>query len=255
MREDRQAKPSASWRRPSTPIRVGISACLLGEEVRYDGSHKRDAFLVDVLGLFVEWVPTCPEVAIGLGVPRPAIQLVRDDALRLVEPERAVDHTASMRRFARTRVRELGKQALCGYVLKQGSPSCGIHDVKIWRASGRPLRSGTGLFAQALLDAHPGLPVEEEGRLQDVELRAHFIERIFAFHRLQALFSEPWQVEELGVFHMAHEPQLRAHGEKGYRALDHLIAEARGAPRKDLRERYTRLFMQALAQSATRQGD
>ena len=148
----------------SRPPRVGISSCLLGEKVRWDGGHKRDALLISELGRFVEWLPVCPEVEVGMGIPRPSVRLVRDgDDVRMLENETDRDHTRAMRAFAKRRVAEIAKLDLCGYVLKKDSPSCGMERVEVYRAGAPALRDGRGLFAQALLAALPSLPVEEEG--------------------------------------------------------------------------------------------
>ena len=166
------------------PIRIGVSSCLLGREVRFDGGHKRDAFLTETLGRFVEWVPVCPEVELGLGVPRASLHLVREGGeLRLVEKGTDRDLTSAMRRFAARRVAELAQQELSGYVLKSRSPSCGMERVKVRDARGRPAPGGRGIFAAVLIDAFPELPIEEEGRLQDPELRESWLERVFAYRR------------------------------------------------------------------------
>jgi uncharacterized protein YbbK (DUF523 family) len=171
---------SEETRRP----RIGVSACLLGEEVRYDGGHKRDSFLVDVLGPHVEWVPVCPEVEIGLGAPRPAMRLVRIGGdTRMITPETGADHTDAMRAYADHRVEELALEGLAGYVLKKGSPSCGMERVKLYPAAGgEPVREARGLFAEALLRRFPGLPIEEEDRLHDPVLCESFVTRIFLRH-------------------------------------------------------------------------
>ena len=156
-------------------IRVGISACLLGQEVRYDGGHKRDPVLTEVLGPFVEWVPVCPEVEMGLGTPREPMRLVRDgSSTRMVTIHTGIDHTDAMNAWSKKRLDELARADLDGYVLKSKSPSCGME-----------VESGPGLFAAALMSQMPGLPVEEEIRLSDARLRKHFIERLFAYHRLK----------------------------------------------------------------------
>ena len=167
------------------PIRIGISACLLGQEVRFDGGHKRDAFLTDTLGPQVEWVPVCPEVEIGLGVPREPLQLVRaaDNAIRMITTSTGVDHTETMSRWASTRLEELAREDLCGYVLKKDSPSCGMEYVKTYSSSGTAERNGRGLFAAALMRRFPSLPVEDEGRLADPSIREGFIDRVFAYAR------------------------------------------------------------------------
>jgi uncharacterized protein YbbK (DUF523 family) len=167
-------------------IRLGISSCLLGAEVRYDGGHKRDAFLTDTLGPFVEWVPVCPEVEIGLGVPRDTLRLVGDEeAPRLIVQKTGEDLTARMQRFARARAEELAALRLHGYVLKRASPSCGLFRVRVHCENGAPSGGGRGLFAAALVERFPTLPVEEEGRLTDPAIRENFIERVFAAARWQ----------------------------------------------------------------------
>ena len=164
-------------------LRVGVSACLLGQEVRYDGGHKRDRFVTDVLGPFVEWVPVCPEVEIGLGVPRAPIRLEGDpDAPRLVDPLSGIDLTERMRRFAEARVAMLARLGIDGYVLKRDSPSCGIARVPV-ASEGATSRAGMGIFARALKEALPTLPIEEEDRLHDARLRESFIERMRARRR------------------------------------------------------------------------
>jgi len=164
--------------------RVGVSACLLGEQVRYDGGHKRDRFLTDTFGPFVEWVPVCPEVECGLTVPRAAMHLAGDTASpRLVTICTGQDHTRRMLTWAAGRVRQLEAEDLCGFVFKSRSPSCGMERVKVHDARGSARKVGTGLFARAFMDHFPLLPVEDEGRLQDPELRGNFIERIFCLKR------------------------------------------------------------------------
>src|SRR5476649_546703 len=171
------------------PIRLGVSACLLGDQVRYDGGHKRDAFLTDLLGPFVEWVKVCPEVEIGMGTPRESIRLMTEDGrIRLVTVKSGVDYTDRMEAYASRRLNELAHDDLCGYVLKKDSPSCGMTRVKVYAGSGPGRRSGTGVFARALLARFPDLPVEEEGRLQDHAIRENFVERVFAYRRLRDLF-------------------------------------------------------------------
>jgi len=240
------------WRRDDAPIRIGISSCLLGRPVRWDGGHKRDAFLVDQLGPFVEWVPVCPEFEIGMGVPREAIHLARrGDAVRLVAERSGSDYTRPMQRWARRRVRELEALDLCGYVLKKDSPSCGMERVSIRGEKGMPERSGRGVFTDVLIATAPALPVEEEGRLSDPRRRENWIERVFAYHRLHSLFASRWNVGALVRFHTAHKLQLLAHSQQRYRELGPLVAAAKRLPRGELRERYAQGFMAALRQPAT----
>ena len=234
------------------PIRIGISACLLGEKVRYDGGHKRDAYLVETFGRYVEWVPVCPEVEMGLGTPRETLRLVRTQGdIRLIMPRTGADHTEAMRAYASRRVAELAKEDLCGYVLKKGSPSCGMERVRVFNPQGVPAKSGRGLFAAALLEHFPLLPVEEEGRLSDPRQRENFVERVFAYHRLRTFFAGRWKLGELVAFHTAHKLLLMAHSPKAYETLGRLVARAKAVPRAELRERYEAGFMRALGEMAT----
>lgn len=236
------------------PIRVGISACLLGEAVRYDGGHKRDRYIVDTLAEYFEWLPVCPEVEFGMGTPREPIRLQRrgDDDVRLVTIDTKKDITQPMRRFARRRAAALAKSELSGYILKKGSPSCGMERVKIYPASsGQPRRAGRGLFAEALLEACPNLPVEEEGRLCDARLRENWIQRVFAYHVLQSLFQARWKVGDVVAFHTRYKFVLLAHDERAYRSLGRLVADAKQHTRREFRNAYESQFMAALKRIAT----
>jgi uncharacterized protein YbgA (DUF1722 family)/uncharacterized protein YbbK (DUF523 family) len=238
--------------RGERPIRVGISACLLGQQVRFDGGHKRDRFLTETFGRYVEWVPVCPEVECGFGTPRDAMRLVRvDDRLRLLTVKTGVDLTTPMERFSQKRVAALVRENLSGYVLKKDSPSCGLERVKIYDGHGTAARTGRGLFAAALAEALPHLPVEEEGRLTDPRIRDNFVERVFAYWRLRGLFAARWTASDLVRFHTAHKLLLLAHAPDAYRQLGRLVAGARRLPRRDVELRYVEEFMQALTQLAT----
>jgi len=234
------------------PIRIGVSSCLLGNLVRYDGGHKRNQFLTETLSPFVRWVPVCPEVELGLGVPRETVRLEEGaNGMRLVAPRSGTDHTAAMRRYAHARVADLAREDLCGYVLKKNSPSCGMERVKVYGSAGPPKPRGRGLFAEVLLEALPHLPVEEEGRLNDPRLRENFIERVFAYRRLRTLFKHRWALADLIAFHTAHKLQLLAHSPSRYQTLGRLVAGAKSLPRPVLRSRYAAAFMLALASPAT----
>jgi len=241
-------------RSPDSPIRIGVSSCLLGEEVRFDGGHKRDPFLVGTFGPFVEWVPVCPEVEVGMGTPREPIRLVRapGSGVRLVGTRSGDDWTDRMTRFARARVDALASLDLSGYVLKKDSPSCGMERVKIHPdGPGMSERNGTGLYAAALRTRFPSLPVEEEGRLSDPRLRENFVQRVFAYHRLRALFGSRWTVGDLVRFHTAHKLVLLAHHPAAYTVLGRLVASASTQSRAALRTGYEEAFMAALARVAT----
>jgi uncharacterized protein YbgA (DUF1722 family)/uncharacterized protein YbbK (DUF523 family) len=235
------------------PIRLGISSCLLGNEVRFDGGHKRDRFVTDLLGKWVEWVPVCPEVEAGMGTPRPAMRLVGDgDDVRMVEIKSGQDHTRPMEAYSSRRVRELKSLDLCGYILKKNSPSCGMTRVKIYAETGMPRRDGRGLYASALMQAYPNLPVEDEGRLNDAKLRENFIERVFAYERLGELFRGRWTAGHVVAFHTAHKLQLSAHSTDDYRELGRLVATVKQEKRAVFRENYERCFMKTLGTIATR---
>jgi uncharacterized protein YbgA (DUF1722 family)/uncharacterized protein YbbK (DUF523 family) len=234
------------------PIRIGISSCLLGQKVRFDGGHKRDAFLVDTFGTFVEWVPVCPEVELGLGTPREALRLVRKgDEIRMVNTRSGRDISTEMRQWAQARVDALAGERLCGYVLKKDSPSCGMERVKIYPDAGMAEKNGRGFFAEALMARFPRLPVEEEGRLSDPRLRDNFVERVFAYVRVRALFAARWTVGDLVRFHTAHKMALLAHSTEMYTELGRLVARAKSLDRGDVETRYRELFMDALAKMAT----
>ena len=242
-------------RPPTEPrLRLGISACLLGDGVRYDGGHKRDAFLTTVLGPFVEWVKVCPEVEVGMGTPRESIRLVEADGrLRLLTVKTGLDHTAPMTAYAAKRVTALESEGLCGYVLKKDSPSCGMTRVKVYSGEGPGTRTGVGLYARALLARFPHLPVEEEGRLVDPRLRENFIERVFAYRRLRDLFEGRWTTGDLVRFHTAHKLVVLAHSTQADTRLGRLVATARSVDRASLRAQYTAGFMDALKAIATPQ--
>ena len=237
------------------PIKIGVSSCLLGEQVRFDGGHKRSDFLVDTLGRFVEFVPVCPEMEIGLGVPRETLRLVRGgDAARearLVTNKSGIDLTEKMNAYAERRVIALGRAELCGYVLKKDSPSCGMERVRVYGPSGMPSRDGSGLFAAALIHQCPSLPIEEEGRLNDPHLRENFVERVFAYRRLRSFFSSRWTLGGLVQFHTAHKLALMAHSPKAYSELGRFVANAKRLARDAVPEHYELAFMEALKKLAT----
>ncbi len=235
-------------------VRIGVSACLLGSKVRYDGGHKKNDFLTNTLSRFVTWVPICPEVEIGLGIPRPTLRLVEADGeVRLVEAPQGragqaggADHTHTMREWAQRKMRWIAGMNLSGYVLKKDSPSCGMERVRLYGKNMTPRRSGRGLFADALISAYPSLPVEEEGRLTDPHLRENFIERVFAYHELRRLFDNRWNIGQLVAFHSRHKLQLLAHSNAACQRLGRLVANARHLGQAELARRYEAQFMDAL---------
>ena len=234
------------------PLRVGISRCLLGEEVRFDGGHKRDTFLTEVLGRYVEWVPVCPEVEAGLGTPREAMRLVGDPQdPRLVTIKSGTDHTSALETMTKNRIEELKELDLSGYVFKKDSPSCGIERVRIYNEHGKASRNGVGLFARAFIEQFPLIPVEEEGRLCDPTLRENFIERVFCYRRWQDLVRSGVTRQALVQFHTIHKYLLLAHHPQQYEVLGRLVGQAHLHRPKELAQRYGELFLKALAVQAT----
>ena len=235
------------------PIRIGISACLLGERVRFDGGHKHDRYLTQTLGQYFEWVPVCPEVELGLGTPRETMRLEQaEGGVRMVMPKSGRDLTDAMREYAMTRVEQLTKENLGGYILKSDSPSCGLLRVRVYGPGIMPRRNGQGLFAKTLSERLPHLPIEEEGRLCDPRLRENWIERVFAYRRLLSLWSCRWSLQSLVAFHTAHKLVILAHSPRALRELGRLVAGAKEIPRPEFRQRYHDEFMSTLGILATR---
>ena len=233
------------------PLRIGVSACVIGEEVRWNGGHSRQRYLTDMLGPFVEYVPVCPEVEVGMGVPRPTVRLVREgETIRMIDPKNGIDWTSSMSRLSRVRASELAGEDLSGFVLKKDSPTCGAFRVRIYTDTGVE-RNGRGLFAHALIQRLPNLPVEEEGRLNDARIRENFVERIFAYRRVKDLFRPRWTVGDVVAFHTREKLLLRAHDERGYRELGKLVAEAQSVPRAAFADDYADRFMEVMKRPAT----
>ncbi len=228
-------------------IRLGISTCLLGERVRYDGGHKLDRFLVYTLGQFVQWVSVCPEVEMGLPVPRESIRLVGDlEAPRLVAPKSGTDYTEAMNAWARTRVEQLAGMDLHGFVFKKDSPSSGLFGVKIYDVNGVAMRSGMGMFPRQVVRRFPLLPLEEEGRLNDMALRENFIERVFAYYRWTEMLAQDATPDGLVRFHTAHKLTLMAHSPAHYQEMGRLTAQAGRLPWEELAGRYGALLMEGL---------
>ena len=238
----------------SSKIRLGVSTCLLGEHVRFDGGHKKDAYLTGTLAPFVEWVAVCPEVEIGLGTPREAIRLLAHSGVsgpRLVTMKTNVDHTNRMKSYAQAKVEQLKHYDLNGYILKKDSPSCGLARVKVYHENGAPTKTGVGVFAAALMERMPHLPVEEEGRLHDPRLRANFIVRVFSHYRWQELSKKPFRLRDLLAFHARHKLLLMAHSEVHLRALGKLLAAGKKYKPRELLGKYADLFFTALRNHAT----
>lgn len=237
---------------PITKIRLGVSACLLGQPVRFDGAHKHDRFITDTLGQYVEFVPVCPEVECGLGVPREPMRLVGDiDNPRLVTVRSHIDHTDRMQAWARRRIQELEAEDLHGFIFKSESPSSGMERVKVYNDKGMAVKKGVGLFARAFMEHFPLLPVEEEGRLHDPKLRENFIEAIFTFKRWRDTLKAGAGRRELVEFHTRHKLLLLAHSPEIYRQMGQLVAHLQEGTLPEIIQRYQALLLSCLRLKTT----
>ncbi len=233
-------------------IQIGISSCLLGEEVRYDGGHKRNVYITGTLSRYFDFKAICPEMAVGLGVPRPTIRLVDTGAgIRVVGVKDAsLDVTDKLQDFSLDAMS--GLRNISGYILKKDSPSCGMERVRVYNASDMPEKRGRGIFADTLMKALPYLPVEEEGRLMDPVLRENFIERVFIYYRWQQLIKDGLSAQKLIEFHTRHKFNLLAHDEVVYRQLGRMVAELNEENLQALANNYLDLLMSGLKKPATR---
>jgi uncharacterized protein YbgA (DUF1722 family)/uncharacterized protein YbbK (DUF523 family) len=228
-------------------IRLGVSTCLLGEQVRYDSGHKLDRFLVETLGRFVDWVPVCPEVEMGLSIPRESMRLVGDpESPRLVTRNSGQDFTERMQNWARERLEQLAAPTLHGFVFKKDSPSSGLFRVRVYDDHGMPRRVGTGIFPREVMERLPLLPLEEEGRLHDMRLRENFIERVFVYTRWTRMLEGNPTPGGLVQFHTAHKLTLMAHSPRHYRAMGRLVAQAGSSSWAEVVESYGRLLTEGL---------
>ena len=232
-------------------IKIGVSSCLLGEAVRYDGGHKHDHYITDILRAYFTFVPVCPEVGCGLPIPREAMRLEGDPAApRLLTNKSRVDLTAQMQAFCAAKVQELEQEDLCGFIFKKNSPSSGLYRVKVYN-NGMATKSGRGLFAAAVAQHFPRLPLEEEGRLGDPSLRENFIERVFSYRRWKDFLACDPTLGRLVEFHTAHKLLMMAHSPATYRQMGVLVAHGKELAAPELFRRYEELLMQGLALHAT----
>ena len=233
-------------------IRIGVSTCLLGESVRYDGGHARDRYVTDTLGQYMEFMPVCPEMEAGLGLPREPIRLVGDPkSPRVITINTNKDLTETMTHWAQQRVRELEKEDFCGFIFKSKSPSSGMERVKVYAEKGMPVKKGVGVFAKAFMEHFPRIPVEEDGRLHDPHLRENFIERIFTLNRWRQMLKEKPSAGTLVKFHTRHKLLLLSHSTKHYREMGKLVAETKGKKTSEIFDHYESLLMETLRLKAT----
>ena len=233
-------------------IKLGISSCLLGENVRYDGGHKLDRFLTDTLGQYVEYVPVCPEVECGLDVPRESMHLEGDpDSPRLMTIRTKQDMTDRLVQWAKKRVVELEKEDLCGFIFKSNSPSSGMERIKVYDEKGMSVKKGVGIFARIFMDHFPLLPAEDEGRLHDPTLRENFIERIFTLKRWREVLAKKESRGNVVDFHMRHKLLILAHSPKHYQMMGKLVAKAKALSLRELYQQYQTHLMESLALKTT----
>jgi uncharacterized protein YbgA (DUF1722 family)/uncharacterized protein YbbK (DUF523 family) len=233
------------------PITLGVSSCLMGEKVRYDGGHRKDHYLTDTLGKFFKFVPVCPEVGSGMPTPREAMRLEGNPSSpRLVTHHSRIDLTDQMQAFCRGRVADLKQENLCGFIFKKNSPSSGLHRVRVYH-DGMATKNGRGLFAAEVVRQFPFLPVEEDGRLADPKLRENFIERVFTYARWRAFLRSEPDLGYLVQFHSAHKLLVMAHSPTIYRELGALVGNGRQLEKMELFQRYEELLMMAMALCAT----
>ena len=233
-------------------IRLGISTCLLGEPVRYDGGHKLDRYLRDTLGQFVEYIPVCPEVELGLTVPRESMRLITaTNGERLVTTRSGVDYTDRMLAWSRKRVLEIEKEDLCGFIFKSASPSSGMERVKVYGPKGIPIKHGVGLFAGAFMHHFPRIPVEDDGRLNDPDVRENFIERIFALKHWREAIRSRKIAGAIVDYHTKNKLLILAHSPKHYQTMGALVADSGRMDAAALKQQYQTLLMEALKLKAT----
>lgn len=241
LRQERMAK-----------IKIGISSCLLGERVRYDGGHKLDMYLVNTLGKYADWIPVCPEVEYGLSVPREAMRLVGDPASpRLVTVKTSRDHTDGMLKWAKEKLKKFKNDAISGFIFKGRSPSSGIRGVKVYTDSGVSSEKGTGIFAGEFIRYFPLIPVEDDGRLQNPPIRENFIERVCVFNRWQGLIGEKKSISALVDFHTDHKLLIMSHSPKHCAILGRLVAGAKKSSIFETYNEYITVLMEGLRLMAT----
>jgi len=233
-------------------IFIGISSCLLGEKVRFDGNHKHQKFITEQFAEKFTYIPVCPEMAIGLGVPRTPIHLIGDETRQQAVnvKNESIDVTQQLVDFGQRKARQLN--FISGYIFKKGSPSCGLFNVKIYKSPTNVLNNGMGLYAQQIIKANPLLPVEEEGRLKDMQLRANFLQRVEVYHRWQQLLSAGLSKKSIVDFHTQHKFMILAHCESAYRKLGRMISEIGKEELNGFAHRYISLVMESLQKPTTR---
>jgi len=234
-------------------IKIGVSSCLLGEKVRWNGDHKQNHFVREILANYFEYISICPEMEVGMGVPRETVALYGNlEKSRMISRKTQTDWTKPMKKYIKVRINSLTREDLCGFIFKSKSPSCGLSRVPVYSEFGsHSVRHGSGMFAQEFTNKFPLIPTEDEGRLNDSRIRENFIVKVFSFYRLQNLFKENFSIGRLVKFHTQQKYLLLAHSRKHYDALGQLVAKPKSLKIEDLKDRYGKIFMEALTFKAT----
>ena len=234
-------------------IRIGVSSCLIGEKVRWNGDHKQDRYVREILSRYFEYIPVCPEVEVGMGVPRETVALYGDpEKPSMISKKTQTDWTKPMEKYIKSRINTLSADDLCGYIFKSKSPSCGMGRVPLYSEFGsHKVKHGPGMFANAFINSFPLVPTEEEGRLNDPRIRENFIVRVFSFKRFNLLLNEKFSLGQWVKFHTQHKFLLLAHSRKHYDDLGELVAHSKTIKPSELKKKYGELFMEALTSKST----
>lgn len=233
-------------------VKIGISRCLLGDKVRYDGNHSHDRYLTQTLSLFVTYVPVCPEVECGMSTPREAVRLTGDpENPRLVTQKTGVDKTDQMKSWIEKRLKELEKEDLCGFIFKSKSPSSGLYRIRVYGDDGKVRKNGSGLFAKAFCEHFPRVPVEESGRLNDPKLRELFIENIFTYQRWRTMVESNPVMGDLVEFHTANKMLILSHSQDIYRQMGKLVAKGEKPGMVKVLDTYEKLLFKAVSLKTT----
>ena len=234
-------------------IRIGVSSCLIGEKVRWNGDHKQDRYVREILSRYFEYIPVCPEVEVGMGVPRETVALYGEpEKPSMISKKTQTDWTKPMEKYIKSRINTLSADDLCGYIFKSKSPSCGMGRVPLYSEFGsHKVKHGPGMFANAFINSFPLVPTEDEGRLNDPRIRENFIVRVFSFKRFNLLLNEKFSLGKWVKFHTQHKFLLLAHSRKHYDDLGALVAHSKTIKPSELKKKYGELFMEALTSKST----
>ena len=234
-------------------IRIGVSSCLIGDKVRWNGDHKQDRYVREILSRYFEYIPVCPEVEVGMGVPRETVALYGDpEKPSMISKKTQTDWTKPMGKYIKSRINTLSADDLCGYIFKSKSPSCGMSRVPLYSEFGsHKVKHGPGMFANAFINSFPLVPTEDEGRLNDPRIRENFIVRVFSFKRFNLLLNQKFSLGKWVKFHTQHKFLLLAHSRKHYDDLGELVAHSKTIKPLELKKKYGKLFMEALTCKST----